>query len=311
MSSNHISSLCKKVEREASSLALRYTNSVEKLENASRLIPDHDEKRLLDLACILSRLVLVKKETDTSIQKLLFVTAFDIKYSGNKLLVKSLADSRAMELLSVTRANLGLLEALIIRADSTSDEIRAKMECSSSPERAPEPDLEPEISIVASRERNSEQPDVRDTSMELNTSFHEELLDTPTIMNRNGVWIKTYNGIHLESSDTRRATAFGRLKRDFDTQCLNIVILEKERNSLLHRADTLELEKLSTEAKYSRLQAEVIELRKTIGVLRRKLAIEEKNWHSRLDVAQLQVSELRAIQAQERLNSSVNLASSK
>lgn len=315
MSADHVTILCKKVEEDASSLTRRYEKSVEKLEMASEIIPDNDEHQLLDLACLLSRLVQVKKDSEQSLQKLLFMTAFDIKYSGNNDLAKRLADSRALELLSLVRNNLGLLEALIIRADSAADDLHCQLELSNSSENELEPEAESagfsnrNLSTVQNQETNL----LHYTNMEMSTSFQEESLNAPTLINKNGVWIKTYNGIHLESSETRRATAFGRLKQDFDKQCINILILEKERNSLLHRADTLELEKLSMEARFSRLQTEVLELRKTIGKLRRKLAVDENKWNSRLEVAQLQVSELQAIQTgpQERLNSSVNLASSK
>lgn len=307
MSLDHINTLCTKIVEDASSLNKRYDSSVENLERASSLLDD--EQKLLNLACLVSRLVQVRKESEQSIQKLLFLTAYDIKYSGGLGLSKKHADARAMELVALARKSLGLLEALLLRAEGETSQLN-QLEESSSPEK------DPEAHFVSDSNRETAhvlRNETYNSSMVFSPFYQEESLDTPTLINKNGIWIKTYNGIHLESPDTQRATAFGRLKQDFDKQCVNILILEKERNALLHRADTLELEKVSMDAKYTRLQEEVMELRKTITILRRKLAVDENKWNSRLEVAKFQVSELHTNRAttQDRPNSSANLVSSK
>lgn len=298
MSLDHINTLCNKIVQDASSLASRYEASVEGLENASAVLPDNDPKKLIELACLLSRLVQVKKEGEQAIQSLLFLTAYDMKYCGNLGLAKRQADSRAMELLAVARNSLGLLKALILRAEAERTECYRQLEESSSSGKESEA---PEVTSHEKQTRREETAPIQDDSFE-----------TPTLINKNGIWIKSFNGIHLESYDTKRATTLGRLKRNFDKQCSNIIILEKERNALLHRTDTLELEKLSMEAKYTRMQAEVMELRKSVASLRRKFAADESRWSRRLEVAQLQLVELQTNgEAQDRPNSSANLVSSK
>lgn len=112
----------------------------------------------------------------------------------------------------------------------------------------------------------------------------------PKLINKNGRWIRNCNGVDMENPETQRSTAFGRLKRDFDRQCLNILILEKERNTLLLKANTLESANKALDAKYASLVTEVTDLRQTLAALRRKLSVEESKWSRRLEVANSRLS---------------------
>lgn len=125
------------------------------------------------------------------------------------------------------------------------------------------------------------------TSRDCSISDHSS---RPKLINKNGRWIRNCNGIDMENPETHRSTAFGRLKRDFDRQCLNILILEKERNTLLLKANTLESANKALDAKYARLLTEVTDLRQTVAALRRKLSVEESKWSRRLEVANSRLS---------------------
>mgnify|MGYP001201078028 FL=1 len=56
---------------------------------------------------------------------------------------------------------------------------------------------------------------------------------TATVLKCEGSkFVKTYQGYDIEEPGDTHANALGRLKRDFDKQCLNILALERERNQM-------------------------------------------------------------------------------
>lgn len=69
--------------------------------------------------------------------------------------------------------------------------------------------------------------------------------DALTLRVVNGKWVQTY-GNHVVESVEGQTTAVGRLKRDFDRQVKNILLLEKERNDL--QCQVLVLQKQLLEA---------------------------------------------------------------
>lgn len=99
---------------------------------------------------------------------------------------------------------------------------------------------------------------------ESRSCYSPELSPLKTICIRRGKWIRTYGSLDLEVPETGTLTRNGVLLKEYEKQCDNIVLLEKERNALL-----LEVVRLGTES--AALSKKIDELTQANKVLRNKL----------------------------------------
>lgn len=325
--SPHVVALCQKSLDCASELAKRYGKVVFDLENLlGGFSSKTQEQTLVQTTCLLSEVELAKKEQDASIQGLTEACGLDNYPGATCAESPNFSDAKTTQLLARVENAMAHLDFVMVRAE---DMVQSRMAetgemevleghaggnaspsllgttpsttiTSSGPSRSLEVSGK-SLHISADNtlenlftDRNTSTTS-RNSSTSWNTSTSRDCSISdhssgPKLINKNGRWIRNCNGVDMENPETHRSTAFGRLKRDFDRQCLNILILEKERNILLLKANTLESANKALDAKYARLLTEVTDLRQTVAALRRKLSVEESKWSRRLEVANSRLS---------------------
>lgn len=135
------------------------------------------------------------------------------------------------------------------------------------------------------------------TSTERATFANEHVFET-TIGFKEGRWVKAAPNV--------TSAAFQRLKKSYDRQCKNILVLERERNMLSLRADSFQskcdaIEKVneSLRKKVQCSNAKLIELRRKIVALTKKNSTLSANHHISIEVLQLKLR-----QAQHRQDAS-------
>lgn len=85
-------------------------------------------------------------------------------------------------------------------------------------------------------------PNVESIPQESRSRYSPELSPLKKICTKRGKWIRTYGSLDLEVPETGILTRNGVLLKEYEKQCDNIVLLEKERHALL-----LEVGRLGTE----------------------------------------------------------------
>lgn len=341
--SPHVVALCQKSLDCASELARRYGKVVFDLENLlGRFSSKNQEQLLVQTTCLLSEVELAKKEQDASIQVLTETCGLDNYPGATCAESPNFSDAKTTQFLARVENAMAHLDFVMTRAEMVQSRMAETGEMEVLEELAggkASPSLlgtTPSTTITSSGPSKSlkvsgksfhtsadntlenifTDGNTSTTSRNTSTSRDCSISDhssRPKLINKNGRWIRNCKGIDMENPETQRSTAFGRLKRDFDRQCLNILILEKERNTLLLKANTLESANKALDAKYARLLTEVTDLRQTVAALRRKLSVEESKWSRRLEVATSRLSKAQRNASLDvyRPNSSANLASSK
>lgn len=324
--SPHVVALCQKSLDCASELARRYGKVVFDLENLlGRFSSKTQEQKLVQTTCLLSEVELAKKEQDASIQVLTEACGLDNYPGATCAESPNFSDAKTTHLLARVENAMAHLDFVMTRAEMvqsrmaetgemevleelaggkaspsllgttpsttiTSSGLSRSLEVSGkSPHTSADNTLENIFTDgnTSTTSRNTSTSGNTSTSRDCSISDHSS---RPKLINKNGRWIRNCYGIDMENPETHRSTAFGRLKRDFDRQCLNILILEKERNTLLLKANTLESANKALDAKYASLVTEVTDLRQTVAALRRKLSVEESKWSRRLEVATSRLS---------------------
>lgn len=78
---------------------------------------------------------------------------------------------------------------------------------------------------------------------------------------RNGKWVRTLNNLDLEHSKSGKLTSYGVLMKEYEKQCDNILLLERERNLLLLKISQLEEENITLRLKNDELNGVIQSLR--------------------------------------------------
>ncbi|SGZ53558.1 CIC11C00000003496 [Sungouiella intermedia] len=81
------------------------------------------------------------------------------------------------------------------------------------------------------------------------------------LCSRNGKWVKTLNNLDLEHSKSGKLSSYGVLMKEYEKQCDNILLLERERNLLLLETSQLEEENTTLRLKNDELNGVIQSLR--------------------------------------------------